>query len=65
MKCPTCGSSAQPKLVDTDYRENGWTIEKIRHYKCGCGTDFITVTTYENNGIEACFKVPTKNHKGA
>ena len=63
MKCPTCGSSAQPKLIDTDYRENGRTIEKICHYKCGCGTDFMTVTMYENTGVEACFKVSTKNHK--
>ena len=63
MKCPTCGSSAQPKLIDTDYRENGRTIEKICHYKCGCETNFMTVTVYENTGVEVCSKVSTKNHK--
>ena len=57
MKCPTCGSSAQPKLINTDYRENGRTIEKICHYKCGCGTDFMTVTVYENTGVEVCSKI--------
>lgn len=36
-KCPMCGSSAQLKLVATEYNEDGWTIEVVRYYICGCG----------------------------
>ena len=63
MKCPNCGSSSQPKLVDTEYKEDGWDIEVIRHYKCGCTTEFIGVTIYKSDGIEFCFKVNGKDHK--
>lgn len=40
IKCPVCGSTAQPKLMTTEYNENGWTIEVVRYYICGCGATF-------------------------
>mgnify|MGYP003296144769 CR=1 FL=1 len=46
VKCPTCGSSAQPKLVATEYNEDGWTIEVVRHYTCGCGATFTGKSYY-------------------
>ena len=36
-KCPWCGSSAQLKLMASKYNEDGWTIEVVRYYICGCG----------------------------
>ena len=36
-RCPNCGSSAQPKVIETKYNEN----KVIRVYKCGCGQKFI------------------------
>lgn len=46
IKCPNCGSTAQPKVVATEYNEDGWTIEAIRTYKCGCGQIFIGTSCY-------------------
>ena len=46
MRCPNCGSSAQPKVLFTEYNENGWEIETVRHYKCGCGTQFVGKSYY-------------------
>lgn len=40
IKCPNCGSTAQPKVITTEYNENGWTIEVVRYYICGCGATF-------------------------
>lgn len=45
FKCPNCGSTAQPKVIETKYIEDGWTIEAIHTYKCGCGQMF-TGTSY-------------------
>ena len=44
-RCPNCGSSAQPKVVATKFIEDGWTIQVIRTYKCGCG-QMLTGTSY-------------------
>ena len=44
-KCPNCGSSAQPRVIATEYNEDGWTIEVVRTYKCGCDQMF-TGTSY-------------------
>ena len=38
--CPNCGSTAQVKLIETNYTEDGWTIELVRIYDCGCGCRF-------------------------
>ena len=45
VKCPNCGSSAQPKVVATEYNENNRIIKIVRTYKCGCGQIF-TDTNY-------------------
>ena len=45
-KCPNCGSTSQPKVVATKYNEDGWTIEVIRTYKCGCGQMFTGTSYY-------------------
>lgn len=52
MRCPNCGSSAQPKVVSTEYHEDGWDIEVVRHYVCGCGEKFIGLSCYHCDGYE-------------
>lgn len=52
IKCPNCGSTAQPEVIETDYVENGWTINRIATYQCGCGCQFQTVATFESDGDE-------------
>lgn len=46
VKCPNCGSTAQTRLIETKYNENGWTIEAVRIYTCGCGCKFKNVSYY-------------------
>ena len=46
FRCPNCGSSSQPKVIDTEYIEDGWDITIVRHYKCGCGQCFTGTTHY-------------------
>lgn len=48
MLCPNCGSTAQPKIVATNFEEDGWTVKVIHHYKCSCGQDFTGTGYYEN-----------------
>ena len=38
--CPKCGSTAQVKLIRTDYNEEEEGIEVVRIYTCGCGCRF-------------------------
>lgn len=52
MRCPNCGSSAQPKVLSTEYHEDGWEIEVVRHYKCGCGAHFVGKSYYNCEGYE-------------
>ena len=53
MRCPRCGSSAQPKVIQTEYKEDGWDIEVVRTYKCGCGCAFTgTSCFYCSDGYE-------------
>ena len=43
VKCPNCGSTAQPKLQKIEEQEiSCYTIEVTRTYKCGCGEVFTT-----------------------
>lgn len=46
IKCPNCGSSAQPKLVANEYH---YTIknkmEVVHRYKCGCGCKYKIILT--------------------
>lgn len=51
-KCPNCGSTAQMKLQRTEYIEDGWTIEVVRYYTCGCGETLKGVSYYHSDGDE-------------
>lgn len=46
IKCPNCGSSAQPKLIANEYYYTVKNSMKVVHrYKCGCGCKYeITLT---------------------
>ena len=46
IKCPNCGSTAQVKILNTEYHEDGPTIRVVRIYKCGCGQMFATTSHY-------------------
>ena len=46
MKCPNCGSSAQPRVAKTEYIEDGWEITAVRTYECGCGCRFKGTSVY-------------------
>jgi len=51
-KCPWCGSTAQVREVETEYLEDGWSIEVRRHYRCGCGTCFVHKSWFKSEGYE-------------
>ena len=59
-RCPNCGSTSQPKVVATEYTEDGWTIEVVRTYKCGCGQMF-TGTSYHT--CQECYEIVEKIEK--
>ena len=63
MRCPNCGSSAQPKVVSTEYHEDGWDIEVVRHYVCGCGEKFVGLSCYHCDSYEIveCEKMGSQN----
>ncbi len=46
-RCPNCGNSAQPKLLATEYNEDGWDIEVVRTYACSCGCVYTGTSYYE------------------
>lgn len=52
VRCPNCGSTAQIKLIDTKYNEDGWTIEVVRTYHCGCGETFTAKSWYHSDSTE-------------
>ena len=52
VKCPNCGSTAQPQLIDCEYKEDGPIIKRIAILKCGCGWLFSTSAIFETDGIE-------------
>lgn len=45
-RCPNCGSSAQPRVIAIEYNEDGWDLEVVRTYKCGCGQVFTGTIHY-------------------
>ena len=61
FRCPNCGSLAQPKVMLTEYCEDGWTIEVVRTYQCECGQRF-TGTSYFHcqEGYEIVEKIENK-----
>lgn len=52
IKCPNCGSTAQPKLIQTQWIENGWEVERVRTYKCGCNNLIMTSALFVSDGME-------------
>ena len=52
IKCPKCGSTAQLDNFETEYHEDDYTLIVVRWYRCGCGTNFITTTTFHSNDDE-------------
>lgn len=38
IKCPNCGSTAQPELVSQD--TDNYSLEHSNEYICGCGCHF-------------------------
>lgn len=46
IKCPNCGSTAQPKLIGVTTNP-GCTIHEL--YKCGCDHKFIVIKPQVNN----------------
>ena len=63
MYCPDGGSSAQLKVVSSEYREDGWDIEVVRHYVCGWGEKFNGLSYYKCEGYEI-FESEKKKKKG-
>ena len=59
IKCPNCGSTAQVKPLHSNFIENGWMIEKVTTYKCGCGHLFMTSIIYESDGYEEILNAKT------
>lgn len=47
VKCPYCGSTAQPKETGVFYEEDGWEITVTRLYSCGCGGSFSGISVYQ------------------
>ena len=45
-KCPYCGSTAQIKMIGTNFVEDGWEITLYRHYECGCGYCFRGISVF-------------------
>lgn len=52
VKCPNCGSTAQVRIIETEYEEDGELIKAFRTYKCGCGRLFLTCAHYKWDGEE-------------
>ena len=52
IKCLNCGSTAQLSVMETDFQEDGWTVERTVTYRCGCGKWFTTTTFYEATSQE-------------
>ena len=60
-RCPNCGSSAQIRVTDTEYDEDGWDIEVVRTYKCGCGCAFTGTSCFHcSDGYEIIEELPKK-----
>ena len=58
IRCPNCGSSVQPKRMETKYNEDGWTIEVVRTYRCECGQKFTSTSYYT---CQECYEIVEKN----
>lgn len=41
IKCPNCGSTAQPELMWEDF--DSYSTKTIKEYICGCGCHFEVI----------------------
>jgi DNA-directed RNA polymerase subunit RPC12/RpoP len=49
IKCPNCGSTAQPKQISIKFeldQDDNNMVDISRKYKCGCGKIFTTTQIY-------------------
>ena len=51
-QCPNCGSTAQVKVLNTEFEAQGDHIVKYTTYGCGCKHLWITSTVYQQTGEE-------------
>ena len=51
-QCPNCGSTAQVKMLNTEFEAQGDHIVKYTTYGCGCKNLWITSTVYRQTGEE-------------
>lgn len=47
-KCPWCGSTAQVRELETEYLEDGWSIEVRRHSSAA-----VALASSTNRGLKA------------
>ena len=47
IKCPNCGSTAQPYVEDVTVEYDETTASVVYCYKCNCGKRYSTITVYE------------------
>ena len=46
VKCPNCGSTAQVYPTDFQCIVSEDEVQVVRHYRCGCGHEFVTDQYY-------------------
>lgn len=51
-QCPNCGSTAQVKVLNTEFEAQDDHIVKYTTYGCGCKNLWITSTVYQQTGEE-------------
>jgi hypothetical protein len=49
IKCPNCGSTAQPELVWED--RDSYSTTKTKEYICGCGCHFEVIFEAKKTNI--------------
>ena len=47
IKCPNCGSTAQPYIEDVSFDYDETTASVVYSYRCGCGKRYSTIIVYE------------------
>jgi hypothetical protein len=46
VKCPNCGSTAQPELQNLYFHDGNRQVERIKVYSCGCRCLFKVTETF-------------------
>lgn len=47
IKCPNCGSTAQPFIEDVNFDYDETTASVVYSYRCSCGKRYSTIIIYE------------------